>query len=172
MKAIAIKQSLPTDHEDSFVSVELDKPVPSGYDLLVKVSAVSVNPVDYKVRQASAKGQVLNSPKILGWDAVGTVEAIGDRVSLFAVGDVVFYAGDIQRPGSNAEYQLVDERIVGIKPQHLSDEAAAAMPLTSLTAWEAIFDRLGIEKDGGQGQRILMIGGAGGVGSIAIQLAK
>ena len=172
MKAIGIRQSLPIEHQDSFISAELDQPTPDGHDLLVKVHAVSVNPVDYKVRQNSAKDQPLDSPKVLGWDAVGTVEAVGEQVSLFAVGDAVFYAGDIQRPGSNAEYQLVDERIVGAKPSSLSDAEAAAMPLTSLTAWEALFERLSIEKDEGQGQRILIIGGAGGVGSIAIQLAK
>ena len=172
MKVIGIKKSLPIDHSDSFVSAELDKPSPSGHDLLVKVRAVSVNPVDYKVRQNSAKDRTLDSPKVLGWDAVGVVEEIGDQVSLFAIGDAVYYAGDIQRPGSNAEYQLVDERIAGNKPKALSDEEAAAMPLTSLTAWEAIFERLAIEKNGGRGKSVLMIGGAGGVGSIAIQLAK
>jgi NADPH2:quinone reductase len=137
----------------------------------VKVAAVSVNPVDFKIRQNSAKDQVLDTPKVIGWDAVGTVEAIGDGVSLFKVGDEVYYAGDLTRSGSNAEYQLVDERIVGHKPKKLSLEEAAAMPLTALTAWEILFDRIRInEKD--KGKTILIIGGAGGVGSIAIQIAK
>ena len=172
MKAIGIKESLPIDHKNSFIEAEVDKPVPAGHDLLVRIHAVSVNPVDCKVRKSSAKDKVLETPKILGYDAAGVVEAVGEEVTLFEVGDAVFYAGDIKRSGSNAEYQLVDERIVGKKPKNLSDEAAAAMPLTSLTAWEAIFDRLHVAQDGGQGQTLLIIGGAGGVGSIAIQLAK
>ena len=172
MKVIGIKESLPIEQENSFISAELDQPEPTGHDLLVRVHAVSVNPVDYKVRKSSAQGKVLDTPKVLGWDACGVVEAVGDEVSLFSVGDAVFYAGDIKRPGSNAEYQLVDERIVGRKPETLSDEAAAAMPLTSLTAWEAIFEQLNVAQGQREGQTLLIIGGAGGVGSIAIQLAK
>lgn len=172
MKAIGLKKSLPIDQEESFISFETEKPQPKSRDLLVKIKAVSVNPVDFKVRQSSAKDKELDEPKILGWDAVGVVEAIGDEVSLFKDGDEVYYAGDITRPGCDAEYQLIDERIVGHKPKNLSYEESAAMPLTALTAWECIFDRLRIEKDGGKGQSILIIGGAGGVGSIAIPLAK
>ncbi|NQX38254.1 NADPH2:quinone reductase [Pedobacter steynii] len=171
MKAIGFRTSLPISDTNSFIEFETEKPAPKGRDLLVKVAAVSVNPVDYKIRQNSAKDQVLDTPKVIGWDAVGTVEAVGEEVSLFKVGDEVYYAGDLNRAGSNAEYQLVDERIVGSKPKKLSIEEAAAMPLTALTAWEILFDRIRInEKD--KGKTILIIGGAGGVGSIAIQIAK
>lgn len=171
MKAIGFRTSLPISDANSFIEFETEKPAPKGRDLLVKVAAVSVNPVDFKIRQNSAKDQVLNTPKVIGWDAVGTVEAVGEEVSLFKVGDEVYYAGDLNRAGSNAEYQLVDERIVGAKPKKLSIEEAAAMPLTALTAWEILFDRIRInEKD--KGKSILIIGGAGGVGSIAIQIAK
>lgn len=128
MKAIGFKTSLPINDANSFIEFEMEKPAPKGKDLLVKVAAVSVNPVDYKIRQNSAKNQVLEMPKVIGWNAVGRVEAVGDEVSLFKVGDEVYYAGDINRPGSNAEYQLVDERIVGKKPKKLSNEAAAAIP--------------------------------------------
>ncbi|SFT02650.1 NADPH2:quinone reductase [Zhouia amylolytica] len=172
MKAIGFKTSLAIKEKDSFIAFETQKPVSKGKDILVKIAAVSVNPVDYKVRQNSAKDTVLNTPKIIGWDAVGTVEAVGNEVTLFKTGDQVFYAGDITRPGSNAEYQLVDERIVGRRPEGLTPEEAAAMPLTSLTAWEILFDRMRISAEKDKGKSILMIGGAGGVGSIAIQLAK
>lgn len=171
MKAVGFKSSLPVSDNNSFIDFEMPKPVPSGRNLLVKIAAVSVNPVDFKVRQNSAKDKVLDEPKVIGWDAVGTVEAIGETVSLFKVGDEVYYAGDITKPGSNSEYQLIDERIVGRKPKSLSVEKAAAIPLTALTAWEILYDRIRInEKD--KGKSILIIGGAGGVGSIAIQLAK
>ena len=172
MKAIGFKTSLSIEKEDSFIAFETPKPTPEGHNLLVKVQAVSVNPVDFKIRQNSAKDTVLETPKIIGWDAVGIVEAIGDQVSLFKVGDEVYYAGDITKPGSNAEYQLIDERIVGRKPKSLSIEQAAAMPLTGLTAWEILFDRIRIDAEKDKGKTILIIGGAGGVGSIAIQLAK
>lgn len=171
MKAIGFKTSLPISETDSFVEFETEKPVPAGRQLLVKISAISVNPVDFKVRQNSAKDKVLDTPKVIGFDAVGIVEAVGEAVSLFKAGDSVYYAGDINKPGSNAEYQLVDERIVGRKPASLSDTEAAAIPLTALTAWELLFDRIRVnEKD--KGKSILIIGGAGGVGSIATQLAK
>jgi zinc-binding alcohol dehydrogenase family protein len=148
------------DH--TFADIELPKPSPTGHDLLVKVEAVSVNPVDYKQRkQATAS-------RILGWDAAGTVEAIGKEVTLFKPGDTVYYAGDVTRPGCNSEFHLVDERIVGRKPKTLDFAQAAAMPLTSITAWEAFFDRMKVRS----GKRILIISGAGGVGSIGIQLAK
>ncbi len=171
MKAVGFKTSLPISNPESFIDFETPIPSPTSYDLLVKIKAVGVNPVDFKIRQNSAKDIVLDSPKIIGWDAAGIVEAIGDKVTQFKKGDEVYYAGDINRPGCNAVYQLIDERIVGRKPAGLSYIQAAAMPLTTLTAWEAIFDRLRIhEKD--KGKSILIIGGAGGVGSIAIQIAK
>jgi NADPH2:quinone reductase len=171
MKAIGFKTSLPITDDNSFIEFEMEKPVPTGRNLLVKIAAISVNPVDFKVRQNSAKDKVLDTHKVIGWDAAGVVEAVGDEVSLFKVGDEVFYAGDINKPGSNAEYQLIDERIVGKKPASLTMAEAAVMPLTSLTAWEIFFDRMRInEKD--KGKSLLIIGGAGGVGSIAIQIAK
>ncbi len=142
MKAIGFKRSLPIEHADSFLVFETEQPTPKGHDLLVKVAANSVNPVDFKIRQTAAKDHPLEEPKIIGWDAVGTVEAVGDQASRFQVGDEVYYAGDLTRSGSNAEYQLVDERIVGRKPHQLSIAEAAAIPLTGLTAYEAIFDRI------------------------------
>jgi zinc-binding alcohol dehydrogenase family protein len=139
--------------------------------LLVAVKAVSVNPVDTKVR--SPKDKVELTPRVLGWDASGVVQAVGPDVTLFKAGDAVYYAGDITRAGSNAEFQLVDERIVGHKPASLSHAEAAALPLTSITAYESFFDRLDIDRDGASvGQSVLIIGAAGGVGSIGIQLAK
>ncbi len=172
MKAIGFKQSLPIIEENSFIEFEIEKSTPSGFDLLVKVLANSVNPVDYKVRESAAKGKILKEPKIIGWDAVGIVEAVGEKTSKFKVGDEVFYAGDITRSGCNTEYQLIDERIVGKKPKNISIAEAAAMPLTSLTAYEALFDRIRISPEKDQGKSILVLAGAGGVGSIAIQLAK
>ncbi|MDR6785624.1 NADPH2:quinone reductase [Pedobacter africanus] len=172
MKAIGFKTSLPITEKDSFV--EFDTPVPhaEGRDLLVKIKAISVNPVDFKIRQNAAKDTVLDTPKVIGWDACGVVEAVGDGVTLFKKGDEVYYAGDINRSGSNAEYQLVDERITGKKPLSLTVAEAAAMPLTVLTAWEILFDRIRISPEKDKGKSLLIIGGAGGVGSIAIQLAK
>jgi len=147
----------------TFAEIELPKPSPAGHDLLVKVEAVSVNPVDYKQRKLASP-----APRVLGWDAAGTVEAIGPQVSLFKSGDAVYYAGDVTRAGCNSEFHLVDERIVGRKPKSLDFAQAAAIPLTAITAWEAFFDRLKVQP----GRSILIIGGAGGVGSIGIQLAK
>ncbi len=171
MKAIGLHQYLPIDNDESLIDVEIVQPVATGRDILVAVKAVSVNPVDTKVR--APKEAVESEPKILGWDASGEVVAIGEDVTHYHVGDEVYYAGDLTRSGSNAEYQLVDERIVGKKPASLDYSAAAALPLTSITAWEALFDRLVISKKGADaGKSILIIGGAGGVGSIAIQLAK
>jgi len=172
MKAIGFKTSLSIEKEDSFIEFETPKPVPGTHDLLIKIEAVSVNPVDFKIRQNSAKETVLETPKIIGWDAVGIVEAVGDKVSLFKVGDEVFYAGDLTKQGSNAEYQVIDERIVGKKPKSLTIEQCAVMPLTGLTAWEILFDRIRIDPEKDKGKTILIIGGAGGVGSVAIQLAK
>lgn len=172
MKAIGFKTSLPISAEESFIEFETAVPHPSGRDILVKINAISVNPVDYKIRQNSAKDTVLETPKVIGWDATGTVEAVGEAVTFFKPGDAVYYAGDLTRSGSNAEYQLIDERIVGLKPSTLSNAEAAAMPLTALTAWESLYDRMRISEQKDKGKSILIIGGAGGVGSIAIQLAK
>lgn len=150
-------------------------PVLRPHDLLVRVKAVSINPVDVKQRVGGPYGgKVMNPPKIVGWDAAGIVEATGTDAHLFAQGEEVYFAGDITRPGSYAEFVAVDERIVGRKPGTLSFEEAAAMPLTALTAWEALFETMRADAgDAGTGQRIcLIVGGAGGVGAIAIQMAK
>jgi zinc-binding alcohol dehydrogenase family protein len=170
MKAIGYTGKNSIDNPDSFIAFEQQTPTPAGRDLLVKIQAVSVNPVDFKIRKATQEMQ--SPPKILGWDAAGIVAAVGNEVSLFKVGDKVFYAGDLTRTGSNATHQLVDERIVGLMPKSLDFTAAAALPLTSITAWEALFDRLKINPEQDTGKCILIIGGAGGVGSIAIQIAK
>ncbi|MGY1409922.1 MULTISPECIES: zinc-binding alcohol dehydrogenase family protein [unclassified Luteimonas] len=171
MKAVALTRYLPIDDAQSLLDVELDAPLASGRDLLVRVEAVSVNPVDTKVR--APKPQVEAQPRVLGFDAAGVVEAVGPDVTLFRPGDEVWYAGDITRPGSNAQYQLVDERIVARKPAALDFAQSAALPLTALTAWELLFERMGYAVEGGgNGRTLLVIGGAGGVGSIAIQLGK
>ena len=172
MKAVGFNTSLPITHQNSFLDVDIEKPVPAGHQLLIKIQAISVNPVDYKVRQNSAKDTVLDAPKIIGWDAVGTVESAGENVTLFNVGDAVYYAGDITKPGSYAEYQVIDERLVGKKPARLPLEQAAGIPLVALTAWETFFDRMRLSPERDAGKTMLIIGGAGGVGSIAIQLAK
>ena len=172
MKAIGFKQSLPIIDEQSFIEFETEIPVPDGYDLLVKISAISVNPVDFKIRKNAAMDTILDTPKIIGWDAVGTVESVGDKTSRFKVGDEVFYAGDLTRSGCNAEYQLIDERIVGHKPKKFTIAEAAAIPLTGLTAWESLFDRIKVNPESDKGKTVLMLAGAGGVGSIAIQIAK
>lgn len=170
MRAVGYKYSLPIDQAESLIDIEIAKPSPLGRDLLVRVKAVSVNPVDTKVRmRADPKG---GEPKILGYDATGIVAAVGPDVTLFKAGDEVWYAGSIIRSGTNSEFHLVDERIVGAKPKSLDFAAAAALPLTSITAWEVLFDRLGVARNGGEGQSLLIIGGAGGVGSIAVQLAR
>ena len=171
MKAVGYKKPLPIDDQDSLIDFETTKPEPKGRDIRVAVKAISVNPVDYKVRKRAAppEGEV----KILGYDAAGVVDAVGADVTLFKPGDEVFYAGSIQRSGSNAEFHLVDERIVGKKPKSLTFTQAAALPLTSITAWELLFDRLGAVPGKSIDPRTLLItGGAGGVGSILIQLAR
>ncbi|MEO8962679.1 MAG: zinc-binding alcohol dehydrogenase family protein [Ginsengibacter sp.] len=172
MKAIGFRQSLPITEKDSFIEFETEKPNPERYDLLVKISAISVNPVDFKIRQSAAKDTILDIPKIIGWDAVGIVEAVGDKTSRFKVGEEVYYAGDITRSGSNAEYQLIDERIAGHKPKNLSIAESAAIPLTGLTAYESLFDRIKVNPETDRGKTVLVLAGAGGVGSMAIQLAK
>lgn len=172
MHAIAYRQPGPIDRADALIDIELPRPVPAGHDILVAVKAVSVNPVDTKVRAAAAPSEGRNE-RILGWDASGIVKAVGPEVTRFKVGDAVFYAGNIARDGSNAQYHLVDERIVGHKPKSLDWAQSAALPLTSITAWEALFDRLRVQQPvvGGVNS-IVIVGGAGGVGSIAIQLAR
>lgn len=172
MKAVGFKKSLPIEDKESFVDFETEIPKPGKRDILVKIKAISVNPVDYKVRQSAAKDSELDEPKIIGWDAAGIVEEVGKNVSLFKKGDEVYYSGDINRPGCYAEYQIVDERIAALKPENLNWEEAAALPLTALTAWESIFDRLRIKENEGKDKTVLIIGGAGGVGSIAIQILK
>jgi len=170
MKAVAYQKAGPITSPEALVDVELETPVAEGHDLLVRVQAVSVNPVDTKIRKNVSADN--NQWKTLGWDAVGVVEAIGDKVSQFKVGDVVWYAGALNRQGSNSELQLVDERIVGHKPKTLEPREAAALPLTAITAWEMLFDRLQVPKVAPENTSILVIGGAGGVGSITIQLLK
>lgn len=167
MKAIVYSQNgLPITDPQSLYETELPKPQPGAHDLLVKIRAISVNPVDTKVRN----GAPTDTPRILGWDAVGEVEAVGESVTLFQPGDEVFYAGSIVRPGAYAEYGLVDERIAGHKPRSLGDADAAALPLTSLTAWELLFDRLQVGEK--EDAALLIVGAGGGVGSIMTQLAR
>ncbi|WEP50255.1 zinc-binding alcohol dehydrogenase family protein [Cronobacter dublinensis subsp. beijingensis] len=166
VKAIAVNPDAP----ESFIEITQPMPQPGDYDLLVEVKAVSINPVDTKVH-ASLQKNGLQEPRVLGWDASGIVTAVGSKVSGFKAGDEVYYAGDITRPGSNASYQLIDARIVGHKPRTLSWAAAAAIPLTALTAWEGLFERLNIQ-DAGEDKTLLIIGGAGGVGSLAIPFAR
>ncbi|WP_419757923.1 zinc-binding alcohol dehydrogenase family protein [Acidisoma sp.] len=171
MRAVGYKTAGPVDHPGSLHDVELPDPTATGRDLLVEIRAVSVNPVDTKVRQRS--GAEDGRWKVLGYDAAGVVTAVGPEASLFKPGDAVFYAGAIERQGTNAEFHLVDERIVGRKPASLNWAEAAALPLTAITAWEALFDRLDVRHAvPGTSPSVLIIGGAGGVGSIAIQLAR
>lgn len=191
MRAIAYQQCLPIEADNALVDIQLEQPTLKPHDLLVEIKAISVNPVDTKIRTRVAPDA--GQHKILGWDAAGIVQAVGDQVSQFKVGDAVFYAGDLTRAGTNAEFHLVDERLVGHKPHTLDFVQAAALPLTSITAWEALFDRLHIERvhvdrldtatstaadiahtDGttAPAASILIIGGAGGVGSMAIQLLR
>ncbi|ADQ85778.1 zinc-binding alcohol dehydrogenase family protein [Methylovorus sp. MP688] len=171
MKAIAYQHSLPISQAESLVDVTLADPVASGRDLLVEVKAIAVNPVDTKIRRGQQPPA--GEWKVLGWDAAGVVRAVGPEVSMFKPGDTVWYAGAINRAGSNSELQLVDERIVGSMPATLDFAAAASLPLTSITAWELLFDRLQIERGGqGYGKSLLVIGAAGGVGSILVQLAR
>ena len=171
MKAVAYKTAGPIDREDALQNITLETPRAEGRDLLVKINAVSVNPVDTKVRMG--KPPEGSEWRVLGFDAAGVVEAVGFEVKNFKPGDAVFYAGSIARPGTNSEYHLVDERIVGRKPASLSDAEAAALPLTAITAWEMLFDRLDVKRPTPQGgNTILVIGGAGGVGSITTQLLR
>ncbi len=176
VKAIGYKDNFAIDNEQALQDITLEKPTATGHDILVEVKAISVNPVDYKIRQS--RPALDGEYAVIGWDAAGIVTAVGDEVSLFSVGDKVYYAGDLTRSGSNAEYQLVDERIVGRMPSSLSFAEAAALPLTTITAWEMLFERLQIPvSDSSSGERandvsVLVIGAAGGVGSILTQLLK
>ncbi len=194
MKAVGLYKQLPIEDPQSLVDLDIQQPKhPTGHDLLVAIKAILVNPLDTKVRRGTIPPtENENMPRILGWDAAGEVIAVGSECTLFDKGDAAYYAGSISRPGTNCEFHLVDERIVGRKPKSLSFEEAAAMPLTTITAWEALYDRLGLYSDTRSNMAlpatstshnrnknnrytpssILIIGGAGGVGSIAIQLAK
>jgi zinc-binding alcohol dehydrogenase family protein len=167
MRAVGYRKNLPIDDPQSLVDLELPVPEPGPHDLLVQVEAVSVNPVDVKVRTGTDPG---GEPKVLGYDAAGTVLAVGSAVTLFRVGDEVYYAGSIARSGTNAQFHLVDERITGPKPSSLTFAEAAALPLTTLTAWESLFDRL--RMDSKSTGTLLVLGAAGGVGSVLIQLAR
>jgi NADPH2:quinone reductase len=170
MRAVVFRKSLPIADPDALVDIEMARPEPGARDLLVKVEAVSVNPVDTKVRRG---GDPADGARVLGWDAAGTVEATGPGATLFKRGNAVFYAGSLVRPGANAQFHLVDERIAGRKPSSLSFAEAAALPLTAITAWELLFDRIGVKRGEAADRRsLLVVGAAGGVGSIAIQIAR
>lgn len=168
MKAVAFVHSRPVTAEDALIDIDLPAPEARQHDLLVEVKAVSVNPVDIKLRRYD---DPLGTPRVLGFDAAGIVRGVGSQVRNFGIGDEVYYAGVPTRPGTNAEFHLVDERIVGRKPKTLSFAQSAALPLTGLTAWEMLFERFKIPRDQPSDGNLLIVGGAGGVGSIAIQLA-
>lgn len=171
MKAVAYTEAGTIERDDALIDVDIPKPAPGPRDLLVAVEAISVNPVDTKIRKNVSPDA--GAQKVLGWDAVGRVVEVGSAVKAFAPGDAVYYAGSLLRPGANSEFHLVDERLVARKPSALSNAEAAALPLTAITAWEMLFDRLDVRKPvAGAANAILIIGGAGGVGSIAIQLAR
>ncbi|GLT13800.1 zinc-binding alcohol dehydrogenase family protein [Vibrio algivorus] len=170
MKAIGFKESKLIQDPTSLFEFEMALPQLNEFDLLVKISAVSINPADTKIRMRAAADKTLEQPRVLGFDAVGVVVAVGSNATNFQVGDRVFYAGDVTRPGTNSEYHAVDSRIVALAPKRLTDAESAVLPLTSLTGWEAMFNRLKITPD--ERKTLLIIGGAGGVGSISIQLAK
>ncbi len=172
MKAVGFYRPLPIKDEESLIDLEIKKPTPSGRDLLVQVRAISVNPVDTKQRGIQPKTE--EAPRILGWDVAGIVTQVGSECALFQPGDEVYYAGSVVRPGGDSEFHLVDERIVGHKPHSLDFAQAAALPLTTITAWEAFFNHMSISRNPGEnaGKTILIIGAAGGVGSIATQLAR
>lgn len=168
MRAVGYFESLPITNQDALLDINLAKPVAEGHDILVEIRAVAVNPIDTKIRRNVSPPEGLL--KVLGWDAAGVVVAVGSAVTLFKPGDEVWYAGDLTRPGCNSEYHLVDERLASKKPQSLTFEEAAALPLTSLTAWELLFDRLQVPPD--EKGTLLITGAAGGVGSILVQLAR
>lgn len=175
MKAVGYQRCLPIDDPESLQDIELEQPIAAGRDLLVKIQAIGVNPVDYKIRTRIEAPE--GKYKVIGWDAVGEVVATGQEVTDFKPGDLVYYAGDLNRQGSNAEFQLVDERIVGLKPKSLSNSEASGLPLTAITAWEILFEHLELKQRSPEAGEIssevlLVVGAAGGVGSILVQLAK
>jgi zinc-binding alcohol dehydrogenase family protein len=170
MKAVGYFKAGVLDRPDALLDLEVPVPEPGALDLRVKVAAIAVNPVDIKIRLS--RNPAASAPEVLGWDAVGLVDAMGGLVQGFELGDRVYYAGAIDRPGSNAEYHLVDARIVGHAPRSVSDAQAAALPLTAITAWELLFDRLQVTQGGEHGKVLLVVGAAGGVGSILVQLAR
>jgi NADPH:quinone reductase len=170
MKVISFYRSLPVSDPESFLELSADDPVPGAHDLLVEIRAIAINPVDTKIRTGGGPGSPSGTLKILGWDAAGVVRSVGSAVTIFHPGDEVFYAGSVDRPGCYAELQCVDERIVGRKPSKVGFPESAAMPLTTITAWEMLFDRLKIGRL--ESGSLLIVGGAGGVGSVAIQLAR
>ena len=169
LRAIGYTIAGPIRADGALCAFDANQPLPGPHDLLVEVRGVSVNPIDTKLRRTAQPG---NGPRILGFDAAGVVREVGAATSLFRPGDPVYYAGDVTRPGSNADYQCVDERIVGRMPASLDFVTAAGLPLTTITAWELLFDSLMLQPGGGAGDALLVVGGAGGVGSILIQLAK
>ncbi|PHR72417.1 MAG: NADPH:quinone reductase [Arcobacter sp.] len=170
MKVIAVYEALPSNNDNCFEMIEVEIPVALGHDILIKIAAISINPVDSKER-LGIKGR-LKEALVLGWDACGEVIAVGESVKKFKIGDIVMSAGDITRAGSYAQYQLLDERITSLKPKKLSRQEAATLPLTTLVAWESLFDRLEITKDTFEKPALLIIGAAGGLGSMAIQFAR
>jgi NADPH2:quinone reductase len=170
MKVVSFHKPLPISDPERFLDLNAETPLAAARDLLVEIRAVGINPVDAKIRGGGGPGSPTGVLKILGWDAAGVVRAIGTEATLFAPGDEVFHAGSVDRPGSYAEFQCVDERIVGRKPKKLGFAESAAMPLTTITAWEMLFDRLKIDRT--EEGSLLILGGAGGVGSIATQLAR
>lgn len=172
MKIVSFHKPLPISNPDSLLDLTAEIPKPAPRELLVEVRAISVNPVDAKIRSGGGPGRPDGQLQILGWDAAGVVTAFGSRVKLFKPGDEVYYAGAVDRPGSYAQFQCVDERIVGRKPGSIGFAEAAALPLTTITAWESLFDRMKIRRDPSSAGSLLIIGGAGGVGSIATQLAR
>jgi NADPH:quinone reductase len=172
MKIVSFHKSLPISEPDSLLDLTAETPKPASRDLLVEVRAISVNPVDAKIRAGGGPGRPDGQLQILGWDAAGVVTAVGDSVKLFKPGDEVYYAGAVDRPGSYAQFQCVDERLVGCKPDSIGFAEAAALPLTTITAWESLFDRMKIRRDQSSTGSLLIIGGAGGVGSIATELAR
>ncbi|PZP41996.1 MAG: zinc-binding alcohol dehydrogenase family protein, partial [Pseudopedobacter saltans] len=172
MKAIGFKRSLPIEDEQSFIEFETEIPTPKGHQILVKIKAIAVNPADTKFRKYALGDKELPEPKIIGWDAAGEVVGVGDEVELFKIGDEVYYSGQIDKPGCYAEYQVVDERIVGHKPKNLSMVQAAALAVPALTVWELLLDRMYLSKENAANKTLLIIGGAGGVGTYAIQFAK
>ncbi|MBP0452214.1 zinc-binding alcohol dehydrogenase family protein [Kitasatospora sp. RG8] len=170
MPAVGYLANLPIEEPGSLIDLELPVPQPGPRDLLVQVEAIAVNPVDYKIRQNADPGA---GPRVLGWDAAGTVVAVGEEVALFEVGDEVYYAGALDRPGANSRFHAVDERLVGPKPATLTFAEAAALPLTALTAWEGLFERLGLRYGAlDETGTLLVTAAAGGVGSIVVQLAR